>query len=79
MRSLDMRSHANHNHVLNHVPTRVTLQGVTEEAFGQELAIQGVEKVKFRIPKDQQLRWATALVTFDSQEAARKACDEGVV
>ncbi len=25
MRSLDMRSHANHNHVLNHVPTRVTL------------------------------------------------------
>jgi hypothetical protein len=58
---------------------RESLQSVTEEAFGKEIGDRGVEKVKFRLPKDQKLRWATALVTFDSQEAARRACDEGVI
>lgn len=59
--------------------SRGDLQEVTEEAFGKEIGIKGVEKVKFRVPRDQGLRWATALVTLDSQAAATKACDEGVI
>lgn len=58
---------------------RRDLQGLTEEAFGKELGIQGVERVRFRVPKHEELLWAAALVAFDSQETAKKACDEGVI
>lgn len=55
------------------------LQGTTEEAFGKEIGLRTVDKVKFRVPKHQEATRATVLVALTSQEEARKACDEGVI
>jgi hypothetical protein len=58
---------------------RGDLQGVTEDALRKELDFHTVDKVKFRLPANPQFTRATVLVTFTSQEDARRACDEGVV
>ena len=58
---------------------KADLQGTTEEAFGTDIGLQSVDKVKFRVPANPGFTRATVLVTLESQEEARKACDQGVV
>jgi hypothetical protein len=58
---------------------RDDLQGVTEEAFGKEIGLRAVDKVKFRLPSNQGYTRATVLVTLTSLEEACKACDQGIV
>ena len=55
------------------------LQGISEEAFGAGLGLKTVDKVKFRLPNSPGLTWATALITTESQEEARRACEQGIV
>ena len=55
------------------------LRDVTEAAFGKQLGLQSVERVKFRIPTIEGVTRATALVTMTSQEESKRACEEGVV
>ncbi|EAQ87044.1 hypothetical protein CHGG_08297 [Chaetomium globosum CBS 148.51] len=55
------------------------LKDVTEAAFGKQLGLQSVERVKFRIPTIEGVTRATALVTITSQEELKRACEEGVV
>lgn len=54
------------------------LKDVAEEAFGRQIGLSSVDKVKFRIPAREGVR-ATVLVALTSLEEARKACEEGVV
>lgn len=58
---------------------KADLQGITEEAFGIEIGLQSVDKVKFRLPTNPGFTRATVLVTLESQEEAQKACNQGVV
>jgi hypothetical protein len=58
---------------------RLDLQGTTEEAFGAEVGLKTINKVKFRLPNSPELTWATALITIESQEEARRAYDQGIV
>ena len=55
------------------------LQGVTEEAFGVEIGLKTIDRVKFRLPTSPGLTRATILVTIKSQGEAHRACKEGVV
>ena len=52
---------------------------MTEEAFGKEVGLKTVDKVKLRVPKHQEAMRATVLVALTSQEEACKACEEGVI
>ena len=54
---------------------RADLQGVTEEAFGTDIGLQSVDRVKFRLPHNQEFTRAIVLVTLESQEEARRACE----
>ena len=58
---------------------KAELQRVTEETFGQELGLQTVDKVKFRLPYKLEFTRATVLVALESQAEARRACEQGIV
>lgn len=55
------------------------LQGITKEAFGGEIGLQSVEKVKFRLPVSPGMTRATVLVAVRDLGEARKACEQGVI
>jgi hypothetical protein len=53
-------------------------QGLTHlnlNTFGTEIGLRSVDKVKFRLPTNPGFTRATVLVTLESQEEARRACD----
>ena len=54
---------------------KADLQGTTEEAFGTAIGLRSVDKVKFRLPTNPGFTRAIVLVTLESQEEARKACN----
>jgi hypothetical protein len=58
---------------------KADLQGTTEGAFGTEIGLQTVDKVKFRLPTNPEFTRATVLLTLESQEEARRAYNQGVV
>jgi hypothetical protein len=58
---------------------KADLQEATEGTFGTEIGFQTVDKVKFRLPTNPGFTRATVLVTFRSQEEARKACEQGII
>jgi hypothetical protein len=58
---------------------KADLQGTTEGAFGTEIGLRSVDKVKFRLLTNPGFTRATVLVTLESQEEAWRACDQGVV
>ena len=43
------------------------------------MGLKTIDKVKFRLPTSPGLTRATILATIESQEEARRACEEGVV
>ena len=55
------------------------LQGVIEEAFGAEIGLKTIDKVKFQLPTSPGLTRATILVTIESQGEACRTYGEGVV
>ncbi|KAK4118894.1 hypothetical protein N657DRAFT_637677 [Parathielavia appendiculata] len=58
---------------------KAELQGITDEAFGAEIGLQTVDKVKFRLPANPGFTRATVIVTLESQEEARRACEQGII
>jgi hypothetical protein len=58
---------------------RKDLEGVSEATFQQEISLQSVDKVKFRLPVAKGYTRATILIALANQAEATKACEEGLL
>ena len=58
---------------------KADLQSTIEEAFGGQLGLRSVNKVKFRLLANPEFTRATVLVTLEDQEEARKVYNQGVI